>query len=219
MRCPGRFVDRHLLSYHNEISHQIALIMIGEAFHAVLDFWFGAPGSVDYGKSRSEWFKKSDAFDARIRERFLPTYEAARAGRLAHWRDSPLSLLALIIVCDQFARNLFRESPRAFESDALALDAAQRMVTLGWDVRLIGVQRQFVYLPFEHAEDRAMQRESMRLFGLLAQHHDRADLLGWARKHAVIVERFGRFPHRNAVLGRASTPEEIEFLQGPDSRF
>lgn len=188
-------------------------------FHAVVDFWFGAPGSITYGKSRPEWFKKSDTFDAQIRERFLPTYEAARAGALAHWRESPLSLLALILVCDQFPRNLFRDSPRAFEADAMALSCARDMVARQWDRRLIAVQRQFVYLPFEHAEDLGMQRESMRLFGELARDAGRDDLLEWARKHAVIIERFGRFPHRNAVLGRASTPEETEFLKGPDSRF
>lgn len=185
----------------------------------MLDFWFGAPGSVSYGQSRAEWFKKSDAFDALIRERFLPLYEQARAGALAHWRESPLPLLALIIVCDQFARNLFRDSPRAFESDAMALECARKMLARDWDRRLLGVQRQFVYLPFEHSEDLAMQHESMRLFGQLALEPGRADLLEWARKHLVIVERFGRFPHRNAALGRASTPAEIEFLQGPDSRF
>lgn len=188
-------------------------------FHAVLDFWFGAPGSVDYGQSRLAWFKKSDTFDDLIRARFLPLCEQAGAGDLTGWRESPLSSLALIVVCDQFPRNLFRDSPRAFESDAMALACARDMVASGWDHRLLGVQRQFVYLPFEHSEDLAMQRESMRLFGELAREPGRADLLEWARKHFVIIERFGRFPHRNAVLGRASTPEEVEFLKGPDSRF
>jgi len=183
--------------------------------HEVLDFWFGAPGSVEYGKSHEAWFKKSDAFDAQIRERFLPGYEEAASGRLAHWRDSPLTLLALIIVLDQFPRNMFRESPRAFATDAMALDAARRMTALGWDVRLNAVQRQFVYLPFEHAENLDAQRTSLQLFGTL----DNDGLLEWARKHYVIIERFGRFPHRNAVLGRASTPEETEFLLQPGSRF
>ena len=187
-------------------------------FYGVLDFWFGAPGSVDYGKSREAWFRKSGAFDALICERFSGFYDAAHAGQLTHWRDSPLSLLALTIVCDQFPRNLFRDSPRAFTSDAAALSCAQHMVAQGWDRRLYAVQRQFVYLPFEHAEDLAMQRESLRLFGELDQESG-GDLLVWARKHAMIVERFGRFPHRNAMLGRASTPEEMEFLKGPDSRF
>lgn len=192
---------------------------MADRFHAVLDFWFGAPGTIDYGRSREAWFKKSDAFDALIREQFLPLHQTARSGGLAHWRESPLSLLALIIVCDQFPRNLFRDSARAFETDAMALSFTQRMVSLGWERRLNAVQRQFVYLPFEHAEDPAMQRESMRLFGELDQENAGGNLLEWARKHAVIVERFGRFPHRNAVLGRTSTPEEIEFLKGPDSRF
>ncbi len=183
--------------------------------HEVLDFWFGAPGSVDYGKPRAAWFKKSDAFDASIRARFLPLYEQAAVGQLAQWRDSPLTLLAQIIVLDQFPRNLFRESPRAFAADALALACARQMVAQRWDERLNAVERQFCYLPFEHAEDMDAQRESMRLFATLPN----ADLLTWAHKHYVIIERFGRFPHRNAVLGRASTPEEIEFLTQPDSRF
>lgn len=183
--------------------------------HNVLDFWFGAPGSVHHGKSRAEWFKKSADFDALIGERFLTLHEAAAAGRLAHWHDSPLTLLALIIVLDQFPRNLFRESPRAFATDAMALDAARRMTSMQWDERLNTVERQFVYLPYEHAENIEAQRESMRLFATLGN----ADLLEWARKHAVIVERFARFPHRNAVLGRDSTTQEVEFLKQPGSGF
>jgi uncharacterized protein (DUF924 family) len=188
-------------------------------FHTVVDFWFGAPGSVVYGKPRAAWFKKSDDFDASIRERFMPLLESARAGSLAPWRDSPLSLLALIVVLDQFPRNLFRDSPRAYDTDTAALSCAREMVARGWDQRLNAVERQFVYLPFEHAEDMDAQRESLRLFGELARHTGSTDLLEWARKHTVIVERFGRFPHRNAVLGRASTPEEVEFLKQPGSRF
>ncbi len=183
--------------------------------HDVLDFWFGAPGTPHYGKLRAEWFRKSADFDALICDRFLPLHETAAAGQLAHWHDSPLTLLALIIVLDQFPRNLFRESHRAFATDAMALECARRMTSLRWDERLNTVERQFVYLPFEHAEDIAAQRESMRLFALLGN----ANLLEWARKHAVIVERFGRFPHRNAVLGRDSTAEEIAFLKQPGSGF
>lgn len=181
----------------------------------VLDFWFGAPGSVDYGKPRAAWFRKSAEFDALIRERFLPLYQRAAGGQLSHWHDSPLMLLALIIVLDQFPRNLFRDSPQAFAADAMALDAARRMVTQAWDARLNSVERQFCYLPFEHAEDIGAQRECLRLFAALGN----ADLLTWAQKHYDIIERFGRFPHRNAVLGRADTPEESEFLKQPGSRF
>lgn len=183
--------------------------------YEVLDFWFGAPGGVTYGKTRAEWFKKSDAFDAQIRSHFMPLYEQAASQQLAHWRESPLPLLALIIVCDQFPRNMFRDSPRAFATDALALDAARQMRARGWDVRLNMVERQFCYLPFEHAEDLDAQRTCLALFGELGN----ADLLHWAQKHYDIVERFGRFPHRNAVLRRASTPEEIAFLQQPGSGF
>ena len=182
---------------------------------AVLDFWFGAPGSVHYGKPRAEWFKKSADFDALIRSRFLPLYEQATVGQLTPWRDSPLTLLALIIVLDQFPRNLFRDSARAFASDAAALDAAQRMVALRWDLRLQAVERGFVYLPFEHAEDIAAQRTALVLFRELGN----ADLLQWAQKHHDVIARFGRFPHRNAALGRVSSPEELAFLQQPGSRF
>ena len=184
-------------------------------YGAVLDFWFGAPGTLHYGKTRAEWFKKSDEFDALIRRRFLTVYEQAAAGTWAHWRDSPLTLLAQIIVLDQFPRNLFRDSPRAFATDAMALDAAKRMVASGWHLRLNAVERQFSYLPFEHAEDLDAQRTCLQLFGALGN----ADLLQWAQKHYDIVARFGRFPHRNAVLGRESTAEESEFLQQPGSRF
>jgi uncharacterized protein (DUF924 family) len=185
------------------------------AAHEVLDFWFGAPGSVLYGKSRAEWFRKSDEFDALIHERFLTLFEQARGGALTQWRTSPLTLLALIVVLDQFPRNLFRDTRRAFESDAMALDSARHMTAMRWDQRLNPVERQFVYLPFEHAEDVDAQRASMHLFETLG----RPDLVEWARKHYVVIERFRRFPHRNAILGRTSTPEEIEFLKQPGSSF
>jgi len=185
----------------------------------VLNFWFGAPGAVYYGKRRDEWFRKSDAFDALIRSRFLPLYEQVRSGELALWRDSPLTLLALIIVLDQFPRNMFRASPRAFESDALALDSARRMTTMRWDQRLNVHERQFAYLPFEHAENLDDQRRSLQLFKALSAEPLMNDLYEWAHKHFVIVERYGRFPHRNAIVGRASTPAEIEFLKQPGSGF
>ena len=185
----------------------------------MLDFWFGAPGSADAGKRRPEWFRKSDEFDAAIRERFLPTYDAAAAGRLADWETGARPLLALIVVLDQFPRNMFRGSPRSFATDSQALAGAQRMVDRGWDADLAPLERSFAYLPFEHAENRACQERSMQLFGALARDPTCADLLEWARKHYVIIERFGRFPHRNAVLDRVSTPEEAEFLKQPGSSF
>ena len=185
----------------------------------VLDFWFGAPGSPQAGQRRPEWFRKSDTFDAQIRERFLGTYEQAAADRLDHWGATARSLLALIVVLDQFPRNMFRGSPRSFATDGAALAAAEGMVARGWNLELAPLERSFAYLPFEHAENLSAQERSMELFGALAMDAAYADLLEWARKHYVIIQRFGRFPHRNAILQRASTPAEIEFLKQPGSSF
>ena len=186
---------------------------------AVLDFWFGAPGSPGHGRSRSAWFKKSDAFDQEVRARFLPLHELAAGGRLAAWDEGPRSLLALIIVLDQFPRNIYRNDARSFATDAQALAAAQRMVARGWDMKLLPIERQFAYLPFEHAEDLAMQQRALELFRRLSEDPALADVPEWTRKHHDVIARFGRFPHRNAILGRASTPEEIEFLMQPGSSF
>lgn len=186
----------------------------------VLDFWFGAPGSAAHGQARAEWFRKSDVFDAAVREKFMPLYERAAAGGLQAWESAPRSLLALIIVTDQFPRNMFRDDPRAFATDACALSAAQRMVDLAWDRRLSALERWFAYLPFEHAEDLGMQERALALFGGLAGDDAAlADTLEWARKHHAVIARFGRFPHRNAILGRISTAQELEFLAQPGSSF
>ena len=183
----------------------------------VLDFWFG-PHEARHAP-RPEWFRKSDAFDALIRERFLATHTAARSGRLDHWKQAPRDALALVIVLDQFSRNLFRDSAEAFSGDAVALSLARSMVVLGWDRELTPLERGFVYLPFEHSEALADQDEALRLFADLRQFPETSDLYDWAEKHHRVIARFGRFPHRNAVLGRASTTEELVFLTEPGSRF
>jgi uncharacterized protein (DUF924 family) len=184
---------------------------------AVLDFWFG-PGPGE--KTRPEWFRKDPAFDREISTRFGALIEHALAGGIDAWADAPLPALARVIVLDQFTRNTFRDTARAFAGDAQALAAAQRIVTLGWNVGYSGVQRQFCYLPFEHAEDRGMQQQALTLFAQLGQDHpELAELLKWAQAHHDIVARFGRFPHRNAVLGRASSAEEVAFLSQPGSSF
>ena len=188
-------------------------------YREVIDFWFGPVDSTEYGKPREAWFKKSDAFDDAIRARFLELHRQAADGQLLPWQDAPESLLALIVVLDQFSRNLFRGSSRAFATDAAALAAAQLAVARGFDRLLLPVQRWFVYLPFEHAEDLALQLRSMELFEGLRGDPDSAATIDYARRHFEIIARFGRFPHRNAILGRVSTPEEIEFLQQPGSGF
>jgi uncharacterized protein (DUF924 family) len=187
---------------------------------AVLDFWFGPPDDPGHRLPRPAWFRKDPAFDQQVRERFGPTIEAALAGRLGAWASEPLPALAQVIVLDQFTRNAFRDTARAFAGDERALAAAQAMVDAGQDRSLSGVQRQFVYMPFEHAEDRAAQEQALRLFARLGEDEPAlADLLRWAQAHHDIVARFGRFPHRNALLGRTSTPEEEAFLKTPGSSF
>ena len=191
----------------------------GEA-QSVLDFWFLPAGDPGHGASRAEWFRKDEAFDRAIAARFGALIERGLAGALDAWRATPRGALAEIVVLDQFTRNVFRGTPKAFAGDARALAAARALVAAGADRGLPAVARQFAYLPFEHAEDRAMQEEAMRLFAsLAAEHPEQADLLRWAAAHRDIVARFGRFPHRNLVLGRVSTAEELAFLQQPGSSF
>lgn len=186
----------------------------------VLDFWFGRSDAPHHLQPRPEWFRKDAAFDAQIAQRFGAVIEAALRGELAGWASTPRGAVARIVVLDQFTRNAFRDSSRMFAGDALALAAARVLVGSGAARTLPGVMRQFVYLPFEHAENLADQRRALELFTQLeADEPALAGLAEWARKHHDIVARFGRFPHRNALLGRASTPEESEFLKQPGSSF
>ncbi|MEO7055266.1 MAG: DUF924 family protein [Caldimonas sp.] len=187
---------------------------------AVLDFWFGpTPDRADTG-ARKEWFVKSAAFDDAIRERFAGTIEQALRGELDTWSADARSALARIVVLDQFTRNTLRDTPRAFAGDRQALAAASSMVGARQDELLSPFMRAFVYLPFEHCEGLAMQDEAVRLFTRLAAKAPEVDeMLTYAHKHRAVIERFGRFPHRNEVLGRQSTAEEDAFLREPGSRF
>lgn len=153
------------------------------------------------------WYTKDDAFDQELRDRFMGTWEAARDGKLSAWQNSDDGALALLIVLDQFPRNMFRNDARAFSTDALARDVATRAIAEGRDQRIEQGMRAFMYLPFEHSEDMADQERSVALFEPLG-----ADSLKWAVLHADIIRKFDRFPHRNTVLGRATTPDEAAFL-------
>ena len=162
---------------------------------AVLDFWFGAPGSTEHGSARRAWFAKDSAFDAEIRERFAAPIEQALRGELDDWGDERRSALAQVLLLDQFTRNAFRGTPRAFAGDPRALAAATRMVGLRQD-------------------------EAIRLLTRLAAADPaQQSMLDYAQRHRKIIERFGRFPHRNAILGRRSTAEELEVLRRPASGF
>jgi uncharacterized protein (DUF924 family) len=185
----------------------------------VLDFWFGAPGSPEHGRARQRWFTKSAATDELIQTHFGATVESALGGELRHWADGEArDALALILLLDQFTRNIFRDSARAFAGDPTALAIAKRLVADGRHQRLAPLERWFAYLPFEHSEQLSGQHESLRLFGALAK-EGLAEPLVWAQKHYEVIARFGRYPHRNELLGRASSAEEIEFLREPGSRF
>lgn len=186
---------------------------------AVLDFWFGPAGSPERGTSRDLWFRKDARVDADIAARFGEDVSIALAGGYGEWCTTAEGALARVILLDQFTRNAFRDTPRAFAGDARALATAEDAVARGLDGQLDEFGRWFLYLPFEHAESVPMQHRSLELYTALARDSGNEVPLEWARKHADVVFRFGRYPHRNEVLGRASTAEESEFLRQPGSRF
>jgi uncharacterized protein (DUF924 family) len=174
----------------------------------VLRFWFEET-------RREQWFKKDPAFDADIRRRFLALHEVLAAFTGETMLADARTALAAVIVFDQMSRNMFRDTPRAFATDARARWLAQGAVAKGLDAGMTKDERMFLYLPFEHAEDARAQEQCVLLMASLGD----SELTKWAQAHKDIIDRFGRFPHRNAILGRASTPEEIEFLKQPGSSF
>ena len=194
---------------------------------AVLDFWFGAPGSAAEiaARQRPLWFAKSAANDQIVTARFAETLVAAGQGELDGWAASPRGRLALIVVLDQFPHHIHRDHGQSFAYDALSLALALEMIQRGEDAQVTPIERVFVYLPLEHAESMAMQDLSVALYEKLAHEAAAAEhglfegFLDYARTHRDVVARFGRFPHRNELLGRTSTAEEIEFLKQPGSRF
>jgi uncharacterized protein (DUF924 family) len=193
----------------------------------VLEFWFGPrAGNLEVATRQGKlWFGKSPENDRAVADRFGETLVAARAGLLGHWTKTPHGRLALIIVFDQFPHHVHRDQPFAFATDAQALGLALDALAEGEDRRLSPIERIFLYLPLEHAESLAMQEQSVALYDALHREAvaGEADLfasfLDYARRHRDVVARFGRFPHRNAILGRPSTPDEVEFLKQPGSRF
>lgn len=183
----------------------------------VLLFWFGAPA--ERGKRHKRWFEKSEAFDREVATRFRGLHESAARGELAGWRERADECLALILVLDQFPRHLYRHTARAFATDALALEAARHALARGYDAQMRPVERLFAYLPFEHSEVLADQELACTLIEPLQAFPETEDAYRYAAAHRDIIRRFGRFPHRNAALGRASTPAEAEFLKQPGSSF
>ena len=199
----------------------------GESARAIGEFWFGsAPDdSVVAAQQTRLWWIKNPATDRLIRDRFAATTEAAARGDLNSWAQQPAGLLALILLTDQFPRNMHRNTPTAFQYDALALQWALDGLERGFDQRLRAIERVFLYLPLEHAESNELQARSVELFTRLfqdvpAEHVETfRGFLVYALRHRSVISRFGRFPHRNAILGRTSTDDEIAFLAKPGSSF
>lgn len=182
--------------------------MTGIASEDILRFWFEA-------LEPKQWWSKDAALDALIAERYAPLLASAARCELYGWRATPRGRLAEVIVLDQFPRQIHRDTPQAFACDPLALALAQEAVARGDDAALTPIERVFLYLPYMHSESAAIQQISVALY----ERNGLPDNLDFARRHKAIVDRFGRYPHRNAILGRASTPEEIAFLAEPGSRF
>jgi uncharacterized protein (DUF924 family) len=183
----------------------------------VLDFWFGREDEPGYGEFREEWFRKDPEFDREVRDRFEGLHQEAAAGQLDGWKEDARGCLALVILLDQFPRNMYRGDPRSYATDRKAQETAEYAVDHALDRELPEFQRMFLYMPFMHSEDLAHQRRSVELFRGLGEGEGDGD--SYAVRHMKIVERFGRFPHRNEVLGRPTTPEEAEFLKEPGSSF
>jgi uncharacterized protein (DUF924 family) len=190
-----------------------------ERARVLLDFWFGPPEDPLRLSHRQIWFRSTPAFDAAVRSGFAADHERAVAGALAAWEGAAASALALVLLLDQVPRNIYRSTARAFASDAEALAIAERALARGFDRRVPPAWRLFFYLPFEHSENLADQRRGIALIAALPPAPGRPPDAHMSRRHLEIIERFGRFPHRNAILGRPSTPEESAFLQADGHRF
>ena len=189
----------------------------------VVDFWFGVPGSPDWMQTREAWFRKDSAFDALIESRFGGLLQRALHGKLEADRaeqDQLVTKLSRIIVCDQFSRNVWRGRPKSFALDPIALATSNTLIDTPEERSLPAVQRMFVYLPLMHCESVAEQARCVRLFQALAAESSLVQAsLDSAVRHEAVIRRFARFPHRNEILGRHSTDEEIAFLKEPGSRF
>jgi uncharacterized protein (DUF924 family) len=194
---------------------------------SILDYWFGAPGSAaEIAQRQSKlWFGKQPEKDRDICERFTPTFNAAIAGALDHWAVSARGRLALVVVLDQFPHHIHRDTPQAFAQDAKSLAWCMAALASGEDKQLTPIERVFLYLPLEHSESLAMQNLSVVQYQQLAAEAIESErtlfdnFLDYAHKHREVVLKYGRFPHRNDILGRPSSPEEFAFLKQPGSRF
>jgi len=177
-------------------------------YQEIIDFWF-------HELEPSQWWQKDTAFDVLIQNRFGSIHKQAKAGELYQWRETAVGSLAEIIIIDQFSRNIYRDSPKSFTNDPLGLALAQNAIAKGFDMQLAETERSFIYLPFMHSESGVIHVEAVKLYENLGNTNN----LDFELKHKAIIDRFGRYPHRNDILGRQSTPEEVDFLKLEGSSF
>lgn len=177
-------------------------------YKEIIDFWFNE-------LEPKQWWQKDQEFDQMIQTRFGERHNQAKAGELANWRETALGSLAEIIILDQFSRNIYRDKPESFACDPMAIALTQFAIANGLDSQLSGIQRAFLYMPFMHSESKLIHVEAVKLFSALGIESN----LDFEHKHKAIIDKFGRYPHRNKILGRQSTKEELEFLKQPNSGF
>ncbi len=192
---------------------------MNERAQEIFEFWFGQPDDPGYDEARKIWFVSSPTFDEEIGRRFKDDYDKAVAGNCDAWRDDQRACLCLVLLLDQFPRNMFRGTPKAFATDALAVEVASYAIRKGHDRVLRPVERYFYYLPFEHSERLEDQQRCVDLVRSLEDHPRREAWLDYAVKHLEVIEVFGRFPHRNAILGRSNTDAEDTYLSTTDERW
>lgn len=185
----------------------------------IYDFWFGAPGTEGHGNVREFWFASTPDIDRELKERFQDTYHRAATGGLDYWKSDVRGWVALIVLLDQVPRNIFRGNENSFAADAVALSLAKELVASPLHDEMITVEKLFAYLPFEHSENIDDQRKCVAFYEAIDDHESKPEWIEFAVAHLDIVAEFGRFPHRNAMLGRENTPEEEAWLQSSDLRF
>lgn len=188
-------------------------------WHEIYEFWFGKPGEAGHGDVREFWFGGGPALDREIRDRFLGHYDRAAAGECENWTSDARSWIALIVLLDQFPRNIFRGDKQSFAADPLVREYARRLVASPLHAELITVEKVFAYLPYEHSEDINDQKKCVALYRALEPHVAKDEWIEFAVQHYDIIRQFGRFPHRNNILGRENTPEEAAWLASSDQHF
>ncbi|MBL4666609.1 MAG: DUF924 domain-containing protein [Sneathiella sp.] len=184
-------------------------------FQKILNFWFHPEDHPDYGTARVEWFRKDPKFDAEIKQNFLFLYVKAKEGQLLQWTENRQGCLALILLFDQFSRNMFRDSPDAFQTDGKAREIARLVLSNGFFNDYKPLEKTFIVLPLEHSENMPDQKKSVELFKSFGNENE----ITYAERHYDVIAKFDRFPHRNEVLSRVSSEDEITFLSGPNSSF